>query len=134
MAKNYLTLEELQKVLNYFKSCKDITCKNSLKVFLLCCYTGLPLHLILKIKYGDINDEYIMVDEGKLNRLTGYHLNDAIKEIIGDGHSENKIVNPVSAIGIHSSILEIRPYLGIRKYITIYCAHSTYNYLLTTKK
>ncbi|MDO8999791.1 MAG: hypothetical protein Q7W45_08500 [Bacteroidota bacterium] len=121
-----LTENELDRFLLKCKNTKGQDKKNALKAFIIRCYTGLTLKQVLSLTYGDIQDNHILKIERSNLELICKEISNELKELIGSGPSESKIIYPISEKTINGAILEIRSEIGIQRYITNYHAKPTY--------
>jgi hypothetical protein len=126
MAVNYLTFDELGNLLIYTCSMEQGSTKNSLKAFLVCCYTGITLTQLRTLTHSNLIGDKILILNKEGEQIFSRVLPSDLVKIIGTGAPDKKIITGVTSFSIASAIFGVRSTLNHRRRITQFNAKATY--------
>jgi integrase len=126
----YLTIEELKTL-----SATSYGHKEICNAFIFSCLTGLRFSDIVKLKWGDVQEDgrRIVFRMKKTTRLQYLDISEQARKVMGDaGEASALVFNLPTQHTVNTCIKEWVKTAGIKKHITFHCARHTFATLMLT--
>ena len=128
LSKEILEIDEL-------KTLAQTRCGNEVvkKSFLFCCYTGLGLSEIRRLKWKHVSNGRLIINRSKTNVKIDNYLNTAAIRLMGDPEKASDLVfklNDISDTAVNKNLKNWLKRAEIDKKITFYCARHSFACLL----
>lgn len=120
--KDVLTIEELRSLKNAYCGNDEVKA-----AFLFSCNTGLRFVDILKLKWENIKNDEIIIDQSKTERKASIPLNDNAFKILSELEKKSEFVFQLpSNNGVGKSLKNWAKKASIDKHLTFHCARHTF--------
>jgi integrase/recombinase XerD len=124
--RDYLSIEEVEKLELYLNECTDLRDRNALNAFLFGCYTGIRLSDITGLKWSDIVEDWVIFTAQKTNTPQRNPLSVPALKILNSIKKSKKNIFTFGRGTINKRLKEIFLSVGIKKKITFHCSRHTF--------
>jgi integrase/recombinase XerC len=124
--REFLTMEELHILEDYYQTTTNKSHKKVLRYFLFSCYTGLRFTDVVNLKYKNIQNGFIRIVMHKTKDEVIIPLSNKAKNLIENGQPEEKIFATISNQKTNKNLKQIMQKTGIQKHISFHCARHTF--------
>ena len=124
--REFLNIEELRRLEQYYEITTNENHRKVLKYFLFSCYTGLRFTDVVNLKYANIQGGLIRLVMHKTKEDIFIPLSDKAKKLIGNGNADEKVFDTVSNQKTNKTLKKIMNITGIQKHISFHCARHTF--------
>jgi len=124
--REFLSLQELKILENLLKTELSSRHRNVLKYFLFACYTGLRYQDIKDLRYGNIDQDMIILNMHKTKERVSVPLITKAKKFLGEGFPEQRIFRVNTNQVTNRYLKELVQLTPIKKKISFHCARHTF--------
>ena len=120
--REFLTINEIEKLSNSEYFLPDIQ-----NAFLFSCFTGLRISDIKKLRWDNINEGYLEIEQEKTDELLRLKLSETANNILNKQHQDSELVFDLPGeVAINRHLEKWLKENGITKKITFHCARHTF--------